>query len=56
MNPEKEKGKAELINKSYLGDITATNIYEEFYPQDGGENYLAYTWNEITSVTLCIEL
>ena len=36
------------MGKLYL--FTVRNIYE-FYLQNGGENQLAYIWNEITSLS-----
>ena len=36
-----------LTNKAYLSVITVTNIYQEFYLQDGGKNQLAWIWNKL---------
>jgi len=30
-----------LANKVYLSVVTVTNIFQSFYPQDGGKNQLA---------------
>jgi len=37
-----------VIVHTYLSAITVTNISQSFYLQDGGENQLAWIWNEIT--------
>ena len=42
----------------YLSTITMTNIYQQFYLQDGSKDQLPYTWNKIMLlapyVSVCI--
>jgi len=39
-----------VTNKAYLSAITVIH-FSEFYPQDGGENQLAWISNKITSLS-----
>jgi len=40
-----------LSNKTYLSDITPTNIFRLYHPQHGGKDQHAWIWNKITSLS-----
>ena len=42
-----------LINKAYISGVTVRTFMRVF-PQNGGENQLAYIWNEITPLSRCV--
>ena len=41
----------DLLTKRILALSQSDGHFSEFYPQDGGKNQLAWTWNKITSLS-----